>query len=135
MQRLKSENRCPWIKFYFNDYIACATQKLFNLDEKGAYMLLYSHSCQSHGKLSYDSKILGKLLNITTSKMEKILKVIVPTPLIKIEGNELIFLQVSESLQEQEVIRKQRQTAGKKGARKKWIGSEKKMAEPSTDGK
>ena len=93
-----------------------------NLEEQGAYILLYCH-CWRGFRIEYDMEILSKMCNCRLDKI----KIIFP----KIEHlfykekdkngkTYLICKQAEEERKEQKMNRKRRSMAGKLGAKKRW---------------
>lgn len=121
MRKRKLDEQSPAFQFYANDWISEPARMRMSLEEQGAYILLYCH-CWRGYSIPYDHEILSKMCNCTIDKIKKMLPHLLPLFEIKeFNGDKyLICLQAEEERKEQELNRKKRQAAGRKGAEARW---------------
>jgi len=126
MRKRKNDEQSPAFQFYANDWISEPSRMRMSLEEQGAYILLYCH-CWRGFRVPLDYEILSKMCNCTIDKIKKMLPKIKPLFKEVKDKDGLVYLvciQAEEERIEQDLNRKKRQAAGKKGAEARWGASD-----------
>ena len=122
MRKTKRDEQSPAFQFYANDWISEPSRMRMSLEEQGAYILLYCH-CWRGFRIPLDNEILSKMCNCTIDKVKKMLPNLLPMfdQYKDTDGQVyLVCIAAEEERKEQEMNRKKRQAAGKKGAEARW---------------
>ena len=102
MRKSTTDEQSPAFQFYANDWISDPNRLKLNLEEQGAYILLYCH-CWRGFRIEYDMEILSKMCNCRLDKIK------------------LIFPKIEHLFdKEKDKNRKRRSVAGRMGAKKRW---------------
>ena len=122
MRKSTTDEQSPAFQFYANDWISDPNRLKLNLEEQGAYILLYCH-CWRGFRIEYDMEILSKMCNCRLDKIKLIIPKIEHL-FLKEKGKDgktyLVCKQAEEERKEQQLNRKRRSVAGKIGANKRW---------------
>ena len=123
MRKSTTDEQSPAFQFYANDWISDPSRLKINLEEQGAYILLYCH-CWRGFRIEYDMEILSKMCNCRLDKIKiifpKIEHLFAKEKKEKDECYYLVCLQAEEERKEQKMNIKRRSMAGKLGAKKRW---------------
>ena len=71
MRKSTTDEQSPAFQFYANDWISDPNRLKINLEEQGAYILLYCH-CWRGFRIEYDLEILSKMCNCRLDKIKLI---------------------------------------------------------------
>ena len=69
MRKSTTDEQSPAFQFYANDWISDPNRLKINLEEQGAYILLYCH-CWRGFRIEYDMEILSKMCNCRLDKIK-----------------------------------------------------------------
>ena len=120
MRKSTTDEQSPAFQFYANDWISDPNRLKLNLEEQGAYILLYCH-CWRGFRIEYDLEILSKMCNCRLDKIKIIFPKIEHLFYKEKDKNGktcLICKQAEEERKEQKLNRKRRSIAGKWGLKK-----------------
>jgi len=133
LRKSTTDEQSPAFQFYAGDWISDPSRLKLNLEEQGAYILLYCH-CWRGFRIKFDMEILSKMCNCRLEKIKtifpKIEHLFAKEKKEKDECYYLVCLQAEEERKEQKKNRQRRSIAGKMGAKKRW--SEENLEEDKT---
>ena len=117
MRKSSKIEQSPAFQFYASDWVSSPGRLKMSLEEQGAYILLYCH-CWVGFQITFDYEVLARMCNCTTDKIRKMWPNI--QHMFEIKDDHIHCIQAEEERYEQELNRKRKSKAGKKGAKARW---------------
>jgi|TARA_R110002020_G_scaffold64251_2_gene170599 uncharacterized protein YdaU (DUF1376 family) len=117
MRKSSKIEQSPAFQFYASDWVSSPGRLKMSLEEQGAYILLYCH-CWVGFQIPFDYEVLARMCNCTTDKIRKMWPNI--QHMFEVKDDHIHCIQAEEERYEQELNRKRKSKAGKKGAKARW---------------
>jgi|TARA_R100001480_G_scaffold96686_1_gene101562 uncharacterized protein YdaU (DUF1376 family) len=122
MRKSTTDEQSPAFQFYAGDWISNPNRLKLNLEEQGAYILLYCW-CWRGFRIQYDMEILSKMCNCRLDKIKLIFPKIEHLFNKEKDKDGKTYLTCKQAEEERKIQGKNRQRrsiAGKKGAKIRW---------------